>query len=342
MNDLIISMLTGATNEFFGVSTGTLLTVFYNCCKYTAETSVVAEEAARSKFPYGFIALILLDFLWGHADDVVQKQHRHIQLQNINPDKGSNEGLPHFCLPPLGGEQGKKKLINQLSPAAYLHLGYGATSVSTTASPGSLLLGKRTSSAPGSCQLPRPNGTHDALSNQCRLVYLNLLLRRCRMTSWDNNLEEATRSKFPYGFIALILLDFLWGHADDVVQKQHRHIQLRNINPDRGSNEGLPHFCSPPLGGEQGKKKLINQLSPAAYLHPGYGSASVSMAASPGSLLPGKQTNSAPGSCQLLRPDGTHDALSNQCRLVYLDLLLRRCRMASWDSNLVDSFIDHI
>nr|GEU65760.1 hypothetical protein [Tanacetum cinerariifolium] len=49
-------------------------------------------------------------------------------------------------------------------------------------------------------------------------------------------------------------------------------------------NEGLPHFCSPLLGGEQGKKKLINQLSPAAYLHPGYGAASVSMAASPGSL----------------------------------------------------------
>ncbi|GKE37399.1 hypothetical protein Tco_1460804 [Tanacetum coccineum] len=55
-----------------------------------------------------------------------------------------------------------------------------------------------------------------------------------------------------------------------------------------------------------------------------------------------KRTSSAPGSCQLPRPDGTHDALSNQCHLVYLDLLLRRCRMASWDSNLVDSFIDHI
>ncbi|GJY10985.1 reverse transcriptase domain-containing protein [Tanacetum coccineum] len=27
----------------------------------------VEEEAARSKFPYGFIALILLDFLWGHG-----------------------------------------------------------------------------------------------------------------------------------------------------------------------------------------------------------------------------------------------------------------------------------
>ncbi|GJV17311.1 hypothetical protein Tco_1362634 [Tanacetum coccineum] len=40
-------------------------------------------------------------------------------------------------------------------------------------------------------------------------------------------------------------------------------------------NKGLPHFCSPPLGGEQGKKKLINQLSPATYLHPGYGAASV-------------------------------------------------------------------
>ncbi|GJV65354.1 hypothetical protein Tco_1476182 [Tanacetum coccineum] len=64
--------------------------------------------------------------------------------------------------------------------------------------------------------------------------------------------------------------------------------------------------------------------------------------ASPGSLLPGKQTSSAPGSCKLPHPDGTHDALSNQCRLVYLDLLLRRCRMVSWDSNLVDSFIDHI
>ncbi|GJT18114.1 putative reverse transcriptase domain-containing protein [Tanacetum coccineum] len=39
-------------------------------------------------------------------------------------------------------------------------------------------------------------------------------------------------------------------------------------------------------------------------------------------ILPGKWTSSAPGSCQLPRPDGTHD------------LLLRRCRMASWDSNL--------
>ncbi|GJY57394.1 retrovirus-related pol polyprotein from transposon TNT 1-94 [Tanacetum coccineum] len=180
-----------------------------------------------------------------------------------------------------------------------------------------------------------------ALSNQCRLVYLDLLLRRCRMASWDSNLEEAARSKFPYGFIALILLDFLWGHVDDVVQKQHLHIQLLNINPDRGSNEGLPHFCSPPLGGEQGKKKLINQLSLAAYLQPWYGAASVSMAASPGSLLPGKQTSSAPGSCQLPRPDGTHDALSNQCRLVYLDLLLRRCRMASWDSNLGERQKEH-
>ncbi|GJV77886.1 zinc finger, CCHC-type containing protein [Tanacetum coccineum] len=101
-------------------------------------------------------------------------------------------------------------------------------------------------------------------------------------------------------------------NADDVVQKQLCHIQLWNINPDRVSNEGLPHFCSLSMGGKQGKKKLINQLSPAAYLHLGYGAASVSMAASPGSLLPGKRTSSAPGSCQLPRPDGTHDALSNQ------------------------------
>ncbi|GJU68351.1 hypothetical protein Tco_1254610 [Tanacetum coccineum] len=41
-------------------------------------------------------------------------------------------------------------------------------------------------------------------------------------------------------------------------------------------------------------------------------------------ILPGKWTSSAPGSCQLPRPDGTHD------------LLLRRCRMASWDSNLAE------
>nr|GEU51002.1 hypothetical protein [Tanacetum cinerariifolium] len=73
--------------------------------------------------------------------------------------------------------------------------------------------------------------------------------------------------------------------------------QLLNINPDRGSNEGLPYFCSPPLGGEQGKKKLINQLSPFSYLYPGYGAASVSMAASPGLLLLGKRTSSTPGSC---------------------------------------------
>ncbi|GKD06605.1 hypothetical protein Tco_1181579 [Tanacetum coccineum] len=46
-------------------------------------------------------------------------------------------------------------------------------------------------------------------------------------------------------------------------------------NPDRGSNKGLPHFCSPPLVSEQGKKKLINQLSPAAYLHPWYEAASI-------------------------------------------------------------------
>ncbi|GJV33607.1 putative reverse transcriptase domain-containing protein [Tanacetum coccineum] len=44
-------------------------------------------------------------------------------------------------------------------------------------------------------------------------------------------------------------------------------------------------------------------------------------------ILPGKRTSSAPGSCQLPRPDGTHD------------LLLRRCRMASWDSNLLPSQI---
>ncbi|GJV85192.1 hypothetical protein Tco_1525090 [Tanacetum coccineum] len=42
-------------------------------------------------------------------------------------------------------------------------------------------------------------------------------------------------------------------------------------------------------------------------------------------ILPGKWTSSAPRSCQLPRPDGTHD------------LLLRRCRMASWDSNLCRS-----
>ncbi|GJV82793.1 hypothetical protein Tco_1522691 [Tanacetum coccineum] len=55
-------------------------------------------------------------------------------------------------------------------PAAYLHLGYGAASVSMAASRGSLRPGKRTSSAPGSCQLPRPDGTPHALFNQCRLV----------------------------------------------------------------------------------------------------------------------------------------------------------------------------
>ncbi|GKA59466.1 hypothetical protein Tco_0758779 [Tanacetum coccineum] len=214
------------------------------------------------------------------------------------------------------------------------------------ASPGSLLPGKRTSSAPGSWQLPRPDGTHDALSNQCHLVYLDLLLRRCRMASWDSNLEETVRSKFPYGFIARFSLGSRFQALSEALKRRNLRAfepwELLNINPDKGSNKGLPHFCSPPLGGEQGKKKLINQLSPAAYLHPGYGAASVSMAASPGSLLPGKRISSVPRSWQLLRPDGTHDALSNQCRLVYLDLLLRRYRMASWDSNLVDSFIDHI
>ncbi|GJS71117.1 hypothetical protein Tco_0703958 [Tanacetum coccineum] len=118
------------------------------------------------------------------------------------------------------------------------------------ASPGSLLLGKRTSSAPGSCQLPRPDGTHDALSNQCHLVYLDLLLRRCRMASWDSNLGMEPHQS---------------------VWQLHR-----------------------------------------------------------GHYSPGKRISSAPRSWQLLRPDGTHDALSNQCRLVYLDLLLRRSVMASW------------
>ncbi|GKG38347.1 hypothetical protein Tco_0460059 [Tanacetum coccineum] len=64
--------------------------------------------------------------------------------------------------------------------------------------------------------------------------------------------------------------------------------------------------------------------------------------ASRGSLHLGKRTSNAPGSCQLPRPDGTPDALSNQCRLVYLDLQLRRCRMASWESYQVDRFIDHM
>ncbi|GKB77494.1 putative ribonuclease H-like domain-containing protein, partial [Tanacetum coccineum] len=87
---------------------------------------------------------------------------------------------------------------------------------------------------------------------------------------------------------------------------------------------------------QQAYSRQREGLSPAAYLHPGYGAASVSMAASPGSLLPGKRTSNAPGSCQLPRPDGTHDALSNQCRLVYLDLqLLRHHTAFSW-SYLVD------
>ncbi|GJY97731.1 retrovirus-related pol polyprotein from transposon TNT 1-94 [Tanacetum coccineum] len=50
------------------------------------------------------------------------------------------------------------------------------------ASPGSQLPGKRTSSATGSCQLPRPK-TPDALPDQCLLVRPDLPLRRCRMAS---------------------------------------------------------------------------------------------------------------------------------------------------------------
>ncbi|GJS56250.1 hypothetical protein Tco_0629612 [Tanacetum coccineum] len=48
------------------------------------------------------------------------------------------------------------------------------------ASPRSPLPRKRTITT-GSCQLPCPNETHDALFNPCLLVHLDLQLRRCRM-----------------------------------------------------------------------------------------------------------------------------------------------------------------
>ncbi|GJY48770.1 hypothetical protein Tco_0438726 [Tanacetum coccineum] len=63
--------------------------------------------------------------------------------------------------------------------------------------------------------------------------------------------------------------------------------------------------------------------------------------ASSGSQLPGKQTSSATGSCQLPRPK-TPDALPDQCLLVRPDLPLRRCRMASLGSCLVGGFINHL
>ena len=63
--------------------------------------------------------------------------------------------------------------------------------------------------------------------------------------------------------------------------------------------------------------------------------------ASQGPPLPGL-ANKATGSCQLPRPIGTHDAMSNQCLLVHLDLQLRRRLMAFCKSYLVDGFTDHI
>ncbi|GJV58717.1 hypothetical protein Tco_1464817 [Tanacetum coccineum] len=56
------------------------------------------------------------------------------------------------------------------------------------ASPGSLLLGKRTRGAPRSCQLPRPEGTPDALFKQFLLVHPDLQLRRCRIASCESYL----------------------------------------------------------------------------------------------------------------------------------------------------------
>ncbi|GJX94522.1 serpin-ZX [Tanacetum coccineum] len=104
-------------------------------------------------------------------------------------------------------------------------------------------------------------------------------------------------------------------------------------------NEGLPQLTSP--GGKE-RRKLTNQSSSATYLHPGYGAASLGMASFTGVTTPGEANKCATGSYQLHRPDGTHDALFNQCLLVHLDLQLRRCRMAFCESYLVDGFADHI
>ncbi|GJR25949.1 hypothetical protein Tco_1102181 [Tanacetum coccineum] len=135
-----------------------------------------------------------------------------------------------------------------------------------------ILPGKWTSSAPGSCQLPRPDGTHD------------LLLRRCRMASWDSNLRERQKEHKRKSAAQGVASVQLWQEWCFCGKKRLKGSPSRRSG---GSNGGLPHFCSPPLGGEQGKKKLINQLSPAAYLYPGYGEpASVSMAAFTGVTLP--------------------------------------------------------
>ncbi|GKB20522.1 hypothetical protein Tco_0854445 [Tanacetum coccineum] len=140
---------------------------------YAPGSEQVAHQAAAScPAPMGLLMPCSISaVLWFHLD--LQLLRRRMAFYGSYLTGRLNDGRLHFCSPPLGGEQGKNKLINKLSPAAYLHLGYGAASVSMAASRGSLRPGKRTSSAPGSCQLPRPDGTPHALFNQCRLVVLS-------------------------------------------------------------------------------------------------------------------------------------------------------------------------
>ncbi|GKD46742.1 hypothetical protein Tco_1271387 [Tanacetum coccineum] len=72
------------------------------------------------------------------------------------------------------------------------------------------------------------------------------------------------------------------------------------------------------------RRKLINQFSAATYLHPGYGAASLGMASFTEVTTPREANKCAPGSCQLPRPDRTHDSLLKQCLLIHPDLQLRR------------------
>ncbi|GKD06797.1 hypothetical protein Tco_1181771 [Tanacetum coccineum] len=76
-----------------------------------------------------------------------------------------------------GGKE-KRKLINQFSAATYLHPGYGAASLGMASFTGVTTPRERNKCAPGSCQLPHPDGTHDSLFKHCLLVHPDLQLRR--------------------------------------------------------------------------------------------------------------------------------------------------------------------
>ncbi|GJY33172.1 hypothetical protein Tco_0417641 [Tanacetum coccineum] len=62
--------------------------------------------------------------------------------------------------------------------------------------------------------------------------------------------------------------------------------------------------------GSKERKKLINQSSSAAYLHPGYGAASLGMASFTRVTTPREANKCVLGSCQLPHPDGRWDAIN--------------------------------